>query len=125
MLLKCFITYLRYIRRLVGAYGIIYELVMVHMVPFLSRLTLNDIKVLGVVGYPLSMGNGMIYCEERFPLLMKCFITFLRYIRRVTGASGIIYDHIVIHNMSFLVMPALKFHTKCQMWGTLFAHKMG
>ena len=29
------------------------------------------------LGYPLKMINGMLYCKERHPLLMKCFKTFL------------------------------------------------
>ena len=38
-------------------------------------------------GYPLRMGDGMVYCKERHPLLMKWVITFLRCITKMEGDS--------------------------------------
>ena len=37
--------------------------------------------------YPLSAENGMSFYNESYPLLMKCFQTFLRCIRQMGGAS--------------------------------------
>jgi len=34
-------------------------------------------------GPPFIMGNRMLYCRERYPLLLECFITFLEWIRMI------------------------------------------
>ena len=38
-------------------------------------------------GYPFRMGDGMVYCKERHPLLLKWVITFLRCITKMEGDS--------------------------------------
>ena len=38
--------------------------------------------------YPLSMANEMMYYKEQQPLLMKCFRTWLRYMRQMWSASN-------------------------------------
>ena len=49
--------------------------------------------------YLLSMDNGMMYCKERHPLLLKCFITFLSCRRKMMGAS----DSIMIPSLCFIL----------------------
>ena len=75
--------------------------------------------------YPLRMANGMLCYEERQPLLLKCFIFFLRCISMVRGAFNIINKPLLDHTMSFLPRVALKLHTKCQILVTFLELEMG
>ena len=81
-------------------------------------------KMLDLV-YPLRMANGMLCYEGRQPLLLKCFIFFLRCISTVRGAFNIINKPPLDHIMSFLPRGALKLHTKCQILVTISAQEMG
>ena len=47
------------------------------------------------------MGNGMMCCKKIHPLMLKCFIPFLRFIRKVGGASGSIYKPFIVHMVPF------------------------
>jgi len=67
----------------------------------------------------------MICYEERYPLLLKWFIIFLRYTSKVGGASDSIYKPLIVHVMPFLPRLTLKLHAKYQIWGTLSARKLG
>ena len=58
--------------------------------------------ILQDLGYLISPGNGMLYWEKRHPLLLKWFITFLGYIRKVGIASGSIIEPLIVHTMPFL-----------------------
>ena len=69
-------------------------------------------KMSGLWYPPLTMGNGILSCKERHPLLLKCFITFLRCIRKMGGAYDSIYKFLIDHIVSFLSRPTLKLHTK-------------
>ena len=71
------------------------------------------------LGYPLCMGNGMLCYDERHPLLMKCFITFLRCISKAGRAYGIITLPLIVHTLLFLSRSNLKLHTKYQILGTV------
>ena len=73
----------------------------------------------------ISMGNGMLCQKERYPLLLKCFIPFLRYTRKVGSLLDSIYKPIVVHAMSFLPRSTLKLQSKCQIWGTLSSQGVG
>ena len=53
----------------------------------------------------------LLCCKERYLLLMNCFITLLRYIKMVKRTSDSIHDFIIVHNVLFLPMINLKFHT--------------
>ena len=75
--------------------------------------------------YPLSTKYGVWCCKERHPLLLKCFITFLRCIWMAGQASDSICRPIMVHRVSFMSKTNLKFHTKFQIWGTLPAQEMG
>ena len=77
-----------------------------------------------VFGYPPSTGHGMLYCKECHPLLLKCFITFLRCIWMIAGAFGSIESQVMITPLSFLKETTLNFHAKYQTLGTLSARGM-
>jgi len=57
--------------------------------------TLSNCTKLPDVGYPISMANDMMYCNERHPLVMKCSNAFLRYKRQVGGPSDSICKALV------------------------------
>ena len=71
------------------------------------------------LGYPLRMGNGMSCYEEKHSLLMKWFITFFRCIQWMIATSDSLKKLPIAYFMPFLHKLTLKFHTKCQIWGTL------
>ena len=58
--------------------------------------------------YPLCTENGMLYCTERHPLLMECFIIFLRCIRMIGRASDSVYKLRMVNTTSFLSKIAPK-----------------
>ena len=62
------------------------------------------------LGYPLSIGNGMLCCKKRHPLLLKCAIIFLRYIKSMRGGSGSIYKPLLCQTVLFLSKLTLKFY---------------
>ena len=64
------------------------------------------------LGYPLSIGNGMLCCKKRHPLLLKCAIIFLRYIKKMGGTSGSICKLLMDLIMPFWLTFNLKLHTK-------------
>ena len=74
--------------------------------------------------HPLSTGNVLLCYKERYLLLMKCFIPFLRWIKMVERASDSNYDPRMVPNVSFLPITNLKFHAKFQFSGTLSAKGM-
>ena len=75
--------------------------------------------------YPLSTENAMMCYKERHPLLLKCLITFLRYIMMILGAPDRLYNPHMVHTVSFLPKITLIFHHKYQLLGTLSAWEMG
>jgi len=75
--------------------------------------------------YPLRTRKGMLCCKGRHILLLRCVITFLRYMRKVVGDSGSIYEHFIIHTLSFLLRLTLRLHTYYQIWDILFEHEVG
>ena len=69
--------------------------------------------------YSQHMGNMRMWCKERYPLPIKCIITFLRYIRMVSRSPDWIYNPHMVHMVLFLWKIANKFHAKYQLLGTL------
>ena len=70
-----------------------------------------------VFGYPPSKGDAMPCYKERHPLLLDCFIPFLKYIRVVGRATGSIDESLMVHNMSaFLPITNIKFHANLRFW---------
>ena len=90
LLLECFITVLWCMRQMRGAFDSIYLPIMCHTVSFSTQIDSQIAHKIPIFRCHLSEVNGMIYCNKRHPLLMKCFITFLGCIRQMGGASGII-----------------------------------
>ena len=74
--------------------------------------------------YLISIGNGMLCCKERHPLLLEYFIVFPRNARMVRGASESIYKHRMVHNVSLLTKTTTTFHAKYHISGTLSAWEM-
>ena len=52
-----------------------------------------------IIGVPSQHMNGILCCNERHPLLLKCFVTFLRCIRRVGKATDGIYEPLKSHHV--------------------------
>ena len=94
LLLKYLITFLRYVRMIQGASDRILKPRMVHTVSFLPKITLKFRQNIsfGAPSLHRKWENGMLCCKEKQPLLLKCFITFLRCIRMIVTASGSIYE---------------------------------
>ena len=47
--------------------------------------------------YPLNRGKEIIWYNERHLLLLKCFISFLKYISKVWGAFARTYKPHIVH----------------------------
>ena len=62
--------------------------------------------------YPSSMANELLYCGERYPLLMKCSKSLFRYMKKIWGASGSICKLLMDLIMPFWLTSNLKLHTK-------------
>ena len=86
MLLKGFLSFLRFVRQCKEASEYIYTPLMVHIIPFLQRLTLELHTKTPDLKYPLRTGNGILHWNEIHPLLLKCFITFIRCMVRFRGS---------------------------------------
>ena len=71
--------------------------------------------------YLISIEYGMLCYKERDPLLLECFIAFLRCLEMVIGCSESIYQHIMVYIVSFLSKTAFTFLVKCQNTDTLSA----
>ena len=51
----------------------------------------------------------MIYCNERYALpQLECFVTFLRQIKKIGGASGSIFKPLIAHTVLFLPTSTLE-----------------
>ena len=100
-----FQTFLRCIRQMGGASDSIYQPLMGHTCTFPPRSTAQVAHKMPDLGYPLSTANGMLYYKERQPLLLEYFITFLRCIRQIGGASEqhlpapYVSHHVIFHQV--------------------------
>ena len=72
---------------------------------------------------PSRHGKGGCTTGRDITLLLKCFITIMRYISKAGVASDCICDPVMVHIVSFLLVSTLKLHTKLHNWGTLSAHE--
>ena len=77
LLFDCLMTLVRYTRVIRRAPGRIYNPGMVHTVSFCQKYLPNFMQI-SAFGHPPCIWNGMICCTLRQPLLLECFITFLR-----------------------------------------------
>ena len=124
LLLKWLITFLWCISKVGGASDSIYKPLIVQIVSFQSRMTLKLHTKYKIWGTPFATETGQ-YSKDRYTLLMKWwFLAFLRNTMKMGWASVSIYNPLSVHIVSFPLRPALKLHTICQIWGTLFAQEM-
>ena len=79
-----------------------------------------------IIFWAISQHEKWMLCyNERYPLLLGCFISLLIWIRKLTGASASIYKPLMVHIMSFLPRSFLKLRTKkCKILGTLSAQEV-
>ena len=125
LLLKCLMTFLRYTKEMGWTSCSIYKLLIVYILPYLLWWTLKLHTKISDCEYPIIVGKRMLRYKERYPLLLKWFVTFFRRIRMVWGDSGSIYKYRIVHIMSFSSRPTIKLHTKFKILGTLHAQEMG
>jgi len=122
---KCLITFLRCMNIIGGASASIYKPLMAQAQRHFCKNS-NDFSCkISYFRYPLCTRNTRVCYKERCSLLIKCFITFLRYISMGRRAYGRIYNHHMIHTVSFLQKVTLKFYAKYQLLGTLSEREMG
>ena len=62
---------------------------------------------------------------RKHTLLLKCIITFLRYMMIVRRAPDSIYKHLMVHMVSFLPKITVKLCAKYQLFDTLSARDIG
>ena len=82
-----------------GASDSIYEPLVNHTVSYLSMLTLKLHTKCQILGTLSAQERGMICCKERHPLLMQCFILFLRGRRKMGGDSDSIYKPFMVRTL--------------------------
>ena len=66
--------------------------------------------------------RAVLCCMERHTLLLKCFISFIEYIRMNRRGSDSIYKPGMDNILLFLLKTTLNFHVKYQSLGTLSLH---
>ena len=79
--------------------------------PLLLRSTLKLCTKCQIWGTLPAQERGDIHNKDMYLLLMKCFITFLTYVKMMERAFDSIYEPLMVHNVLFLPMINLKFHT--------------
>ena len=91
MLIKCFKRFIRGIRQMGGVSDSACQSFVGLNVIFSTAVNSQLAYNIPDFGYTLSTVNGMIYCDGRHTLPMKCFKSFLRCMRGVGGVSESIY----------------------------------
>ena len=101
----------------------------VHTVPCPVRLTLKSYMKKKAIfwGPSFHIQNRMIRYYERYPLLLKWSIAFLRCIWKMGWTFCSIYQPLIYNTVLFLMILTLKLCIKYLIWGTLPvpAHEMG
>ena len=101
LLLECFLTSLRWMRMVGRASDRINDPLMINTVscppkyPQISSTITN-------FGHQISLRNTTLCHKDIHPLLLECFLTFLRWMRVVGRASGDIPDLLIVITVSFL-----------------------
>ena len=116
LLLKWSFHFLRCTRKRRGTSESIYKPLIVNTVSFLLWSTLKFHTIYQILGYHIITGDGMLCYMERHPLLLKCLITFIRYIRKVGQASDNIYKPLIVHIVLFSLRLTLNLHTNTIFW---------
>ena len=125
LLLGCFITFLTCIEGITGDPDSINEHLMSNTMSLLQKMSLNYHAKYRIMGTLSAQRMDWCTVKEIHPLLLECFITFLRCIKGITDDSDSIYKHLIANTMSFLSKTTLKFHAKYQILGTRSAWDMG
>jgi len=112
LLLECFISFLRCIRMIIGASDSIYKASHCpHHVISTKRKPSNFMQNIRF-RHPFSTVSWLMCCNESHHSLFECFITFLRCIRTIIGASGSTYQYPIAQTKSFLPKTNLKCHAE-------------
>ena len=129
LLLKLLITFLRYMSGMEGLADSIYKPLLYQTMLYLPHNIYSQIAFqlldLGRVRYPLIGQNGMQWCGEWHPLILKWLLTFSRCIRKMEGTTDSIYTPCIVHALHFLLWPALKLHKTFQIWSILSSKELG
>ena len=119
LLLKCFISSFKYIRRLGWASDIVYKPCMVHNVSLQMRSTLKFWRKLRILGSLSVRHITCLCCMERHALLLKYAMTSPIYIRHSKELSRDIYMLSMVYIMRFLPRSTLNFHTNFHILSSL------
>ncbi len=100
-LLECFLTFLRCIRMIGRAYNSISDPRLVNQLYFYQMNPQISSKITNF-RHHLSPCSMVMCLEESHPLLLECFLTFLRCIRMIGRSSDSISDPLLVNTLSFL-----------------------
>ena len=125
LLLECSILYLKCLKMTWWASGSICNHLMVQTVTVLEKTYSQIAYTISDFRFLLCTRNWMLCCKERHPLLLECFITFLRCIIMIGRASDIIKKLLMVYTVSFLHKITLKSDAKYQFLGNLSTQEMG
>ena len=75
-------------------------------------------------GHQISPGNVTPYHEDRYPLLLECFIAILRVIGKIVRASDSISDSLMVKAKSFPPNKFANFTQIGQFWSPDEPEKM-
>ena len=67
--------------------------------------------------YHLCTGNEIIWCKDRHPLVLTCFVFFLICIMMSTCASGSIYKPCISHTLVISTKAGYQIANKIQDFG--------
>ena len=128
LLLKWSISFIGCIRKVRGAAVNIYKALIVHIMPFLQRLTLKLHTTCQIWGTLLSSRRMVCYATNTRRDIHCCW-GVLNPALDIWGQWGKILEAsmsslLIVHIMSFLLRLVLKFDTKYKIWGRLSAQKM-
>ena len=97
LLLKWFNSLVRCTQQSGRAMVSTYAPLIVHTLCHFNDFDSQTAHKMSDLGYRLCTKNGMLCNEERPSSLMRWFIAFLIYIRKVRGASDSIYKPLMVH----------------------------
>ena len=87
LLLECSKTFFKCIKLMVWASLCIFLPLVGLTETFPTKVDSQNAHKMPNLKYPLSKENGVSFYNERHPLLMRCFQTFLKCMRQMVGAS--------------------------------------
>ena len=126
LLVNCFKTFHRYMRRLEEAFGITRQqlILMGHTVSSSPNVGSQITHKLWDLEYALSKVNGILYYNEIPPLIVYCLITSMSAYGRYGELLTAYTSRLCVTLFHFTLRLTLKLHTKCQFCGTLSIRHM-